>query len=285
MRPDNTDYMRLGYVPLRRQFDNSVSHALEYYIADHALGLLAENLGKRDDAAYFKARSLGYKHYYSPEYGTLRPILPDGKFLAPFDPTLGADFEPNPGFHEGSAWNYTFYVPHDVPGLARLMGGQKIFVDKLETVFEKGYYDPANEPDIAYPYLFSYFRGEEWRTQKHTRELLDKYFTASPGGIPGNDDVGTMSAWAVFSMMGLYPDCPGSPFYTLTSPVFDKVTISLDADYQPAGEIVIEARREKPEDIFIGDMTLGGRALREYRISHAELLRGRKLTMNLRSEK
>ena len=98
------------------------------------------------------------------------------------------------------------------------MGGQKKFIDKLQMVFDKGYYDPANEPDIAYPYLFSYFKGEEWRTQKTVRELLAKYFTPKPDGIPGNDDAGTMSAWAVFSMMGFYPDCPGVPEYTLTDP-------------------------------------------------------------------
>ena len=126
---------------------------------------------------------------------------------------------------EGNSWNYTFYVPHDVKGLARLMGGQKKFIDKLQMVFDKGYYDPANEPDIAYPYLFSYFKGEEWRTQKTVRELLAKYFTPKPDGIPGNDDAGTMSAWAVFSMMGFYPDCPGVPEYTLTDPTFDRITI------------------------------------------------------------
>lgn len=284
MRPDNSDYMRLGYVPLRREFDNSVSHALEYYIADHALGLLAEDLGKKEDAAYFKKRALGYRRYYSAESGTLRPILPDGSFLTPFDPALGADFEPNPGFHEGSAWNYTFYVPHDVAGLAHLMGGKRKFVEKLESVFEKGLYDPANEPDIAYPHLFSYFEGEEWRTQKHTRELLEKHFTASPDGIPGNDDTGAMSAWAVFNMLGLYPDCPGSPYYTVTSPVFDRVTIALDTESWPATEIVIEARRTSPEQIYIKDMTLGGAALKQYRISHADLLRGGRLVMNMTSK-
>lgn len=158
----------------------------------------------------FRARSLGYKNYYSTESGTFRPITKEGKFLTPFDPRQGENFEPVPGFHEGSAWNYTFYVPHDVAGLARLMGGRRRFIDKLQMVFDQGLYDPANEPDIAYPYLFSYFQGEEWRTQREVRRLLDRYFTTAPDGIPGNDDTGTMSAWAVFSMMGLYPDCPGS---------------------------------------------------------------------------
>ena len=176
LRPDNDDYMSLGYVPLREQYDNSVSHALEYYIADYSLSLLADALGKKEDARLFYNRSLGYKHYYSKEFGTFRPILPDGQFYTPFNPRQGENFEPNPGFHEGCARNYTFYVPHDVKGLARLMGGRKPFIDKLQQVFDKGLYDPANEPDIAYAHLFSYFKGEEWRTQKELHRLLQKVF-------------------------------------------------------------------------------------------------------------
>lgn len=231
MRPDIDDYIAKGYVPLTEQYDNSVSHALEYYIADYALSRFAQALGKKEDAKLFYDRSLGYKHYYSKEFGTLRPILPDGTFYSPFDPMEGANFAPSPGFHEGNSWNYTFYVPHDIAGLTRLMGGKKKFVDKLQKVFDEGLYDPANEPDIAYPYLFSYFKGEEWRTQKQVKRLLAEYFTDQPNGIPGNDDTGTMSAWAIFSMIGLYPDCPGMPDYTLTTPTFDKVTIRLDPKY------------------------------------------------------
>ncbi len=285
MRPDNNDYMRLGYVPLRSEFDNSVSHALEYYIADYSLSRLAEALGKKDDAVYFKKRSLGYTNYYSPEYGTFRPILPDGSFLSPFNPQQGMDFEENPGFHEGSAWNYTFYVPHDVTGLAKLMGGKKKFIDKLEMVFDKGYYDPANEPDIAYPYLFSYFKGEEWRTQYHVRRLLDKHYTTKPDGIPGNDDAGTMSAWAVFNMIGLYPDSPGEPYYTITSPVFDRVVIKLDKRYWAQEELVIEAKRNTPDDIYIKNMILGGKSFKGYRVSHQELINAKKLTIELTSRK
>ena len=172
LRPDANDYFTRGYVPLREQYDNSVSHALEYYIADWNLSNFAQALGKKADAQLFYERSMGYKHYYSKEFKTLRPLLPDGSFYSPFDPKQGENFEPSPGFHEGNAWNYTFYVPHDIKGLAKLMGGDKAFVNHLQSVFDQGYYDPANEPDIAYPYLFSYFKGEEWRTQKLIHELL-----------------------------------------------------------------------------------------------------------------
>lgn len=277
MRPDNDDYMNKGYVPLMEQFDNSVSHALEYYIADYALYTLAKSLGKKADADLFYKRSMGYKHYYCKEFGTLRPILPDGTFYSPFDPLQGQNFEPSPGFHEGNSWNYTFYVPHDVKGLARLMGGQKKFVDKLQMVFDKGYYDPANEPDIAYPYLFSYFKGEEWRTQKTVRELLAKYFTPKPDGIPGNDDAGTMSAWAVFSMMGLYPDCPGVPEYTLTDPTFDRITIRLNPEFYGKDQLVIEKKGNGSAEGYIQKIELGGKKT-GYRIHHNDLVKAGTLT-------
>ena len=287
MRPDIDPYYTLGYIPMGvyaadQSGDNSVSHALEYYVADNALSMLAQSLGKTADAKLFRQRSLGYRHYYSKESGTLRPIQKDGKFLSPFNPEDGADFSNAPGFHEGSAWNYTFYVPHDIAGLAKLMGGRKQFVDKLQMVFDKNLYDPANEPDIAYPYLFSYFKGEEWRTQQTVSRLLQKYYKAQPDGIPGNDDCGTMSAWALFSMMGLYPDCPGSPYYTLTTPVFSKVTLHLDPRYYPDGDIVITTDRTSPSQLYIGSMTLGGKRLNGYRVSHKQLVEGRILDMRLK---
>ena len=249
-----------------------MSHALEYYIADYALSLLAEDLGHTDDAARFRAQSLQYKHYYCPTFGTLRPLQKDGSFLEPFNPRQGENFEPVPGFHEGSAWNYTFYVPHDVLGLAELMGGAEVFVNKLQKVFEEGLYDPANEPDIAYPYLFSYFPGEEWRTQKIVSELLNKHYTTLPSGLPGNDDTGTMSAWAVFSMMGFYPDCPGSPAYTLTTPSFELIEIYDGTTIRKCGN-----------GSQIESMELNGNSHSSYRISHKGL-KGGTLTIKTKTD-
>lgn len=275
MRPDIDDYIAKGYCPLMEQYDNSVSHALEYYIADYSLYTLAKALGKTEDAKLFYDRSMGYKHYYCKEFGTLRPILPDGTFYGPFDPLQGANFEPSPGFHEGNSWNYTFYVPHDVKGLAKLMGGQKRFVNKLQMVFDKGYYDPANEPDIAYPYLFSYFKGEEWRTQKLVKELLAKHYTTKPDGLPGNEDTGTMSSWAIFSMMGFYPDCPGVPEYTLTTPTFDKITIKLDPAYWGTDKLVI---RKEGGDGYIDQIRLDGKKYSKYRLTHKDLIHAGEIT-------
>ena len=287
MRPDIDPYIEKGYVPLGfyaadMSGDNSVSHALEYYLADNALSILAKELGHNSDAKLFRQRALGYKHYYSKESGTLRPIQKDGSFLTPFNPEAGANFENCPGFHEGSAWNYTFYAPHDVTGMAKLMGGQRKFVDKLQMVFDKGLYDPANEPDIAYPYLFSYFKGDEWRTQKTVSELLKKYYTTRPDGIPGNEDTGTMSAWAIFSMIGLYPDNPGDPSYTLTTPVFDKVTLHLDPKFYPNGDITIETDRTSPSQQYIKSITIGGKKLNGFRIAHRQLMEGKTLKMQLK---
>lgn len=281
LRPDNDPYMSKGYIPLGfyaadLSGDNSVAHSLEYYVADNALALLADSLGHHNDAKILRERSLGYRHYYDTEYGCFRPIQPDGSFLSPFNPRQGENFEPVPGFHEGSAWNYTFYVPHDIPGLTKIMGGKQKFLAKLQRVFDDKLYDPANEPDIAYPYLFSRFKGEEWRTWKLTSELLANYFRNAPDGIPGNDDTGVMSTWAIFTMLGLYPDCPGEPYYTLTIPTFEEAEIDTSD-----GTIVIKKSGSvNGINTKAGDkirVLLNGSKLNNLRISHDELMKGKTL--------
>ncbi|MBR6648506.1 MAG: GH92 family glycosyl hydrolase [Bacteroidaceae bacterium] len=284
IRPDIDPYIEKGYIPLGYfandlSGDNSVSHALEYCLADYAIAQMADSLGKKKDAKEFLKRSQSYRRYFCKEYGTLRPITEEGKFLEDFDATTGKNFENIPGFHEGSAWSYTFAVPHDVNGLARLMGGKKAYIKSLQYVFDEEHYDPANEPDIVYPYLFSRFKGEEWRTQREVKTLLDSCFRAAPNGIPGNDDTGTMSAWAVFSMMGLYPDTPSEPYYTLTTPTFDRVEIETIN-----GTVVIEATRPDDNCHYIESMTLGDKPLKKYRITHSELLDKRHLTFKLKAQ-
>lgn len=225
IRPDYHDYDTLGFVPIRSQNDNSVSHALEYYTADAAMSLLAKELGKEDDARFFRERSLGYKHYYDSVSGFLRPKRANGEFFSPFNPEAGADFSNAPGFHEGTAWNYLFAVPHDYDGLAQLMGGKEKMLQKLDTLFARGHYDPANEPDISFPYIYAQF-GERAKSAKLSHQLLQKYYNTTPAGLPGNDDCGTMSAWAVWTMMGLYPQVPSKGSYIHTEPVFKSVKIN-----------------------------------------------------------
>lgn len=284
IRPDLDPYVQKGYIPLGffesdLSGDNSVSHALEYCLADYAIAQMADSLGRKKDAKIFLKRSQSYRNYFCKEYGTLRPLTKEGKFLEDFDATTGKNFENVPGFHEGSAWSYTFAVPHDIEGLTRLMGGKKGFIKSLQYVFDEKHYDPANEPDIVYPYLFSRVKGEEWRTQREVKTLLDSCFTAAPDGIPGNDDTGTMSAWAIFSMMGFYPDTPSEPYYTLTTPVFDRIEIDTER-----GTLTIEASRPTPDSHYIESMTLGGAPLKKYRITHNELLNKRNLKFNLKAQ-
>ena len=280
MRPDIDPYIERGYIPVGMfaqdmSGDNSVSHALEYYVADNALARMAREMGDKKFAEELERRASGWRHYYSKADGAMRPIGDDGEYVGEFDPTAGANFSNTVGFHEGSSWNYTFFVPHDVEGLIKYMGGSKVFTKKLWSVFENGYYDPTNEPDIAYPYLFSRVKGEEWRTQQLVKQLLDENYSTTPDGLPGNDDTGTMSAWAVFSMMGLYPDCPGEPYYTLTTPRFERVEIDTDH-----GTLTITSEGEGD---YISGVVLGGKQVNKYRISHDELMKSKELKIILKA--
>lgn len=278
IRPDIDPYIERGYIPVGwfandLSGDNSVSHALEYYVADNALAALARHLGDEEFAQTMEERASGWRNYYSKEYGALRPIDKEGNFITPFDPSAGANFSNTTGFHEGSSWNYTFFVPHDIEGLIKLMGGKREFTKRLWSIFEEGHYDPTNEPDIAYPYLFSRIKGEEWRTQQLVKKLLDENYTTSPDGLPGNDDTGTMSTWAVFSMMGLYPDCPGQPYYTLTTPRFNRVEIETTH-----GTIAIECEGRGD---YIKEVLMGGKRCDTFRISHSDLIKNGGLKLKL----
>ena len=276
IRRDIDPYIEHGYIPVGlfaqdMSGDNSVSHALEYYVADNALATLAELRGDKEFSKTLRERAKGWRNYYSKADGAMRPIGQDGKFVGEFDPTAGANFSNTIGFHEGSSWNYTFFVPHDVEGLIEVMGKSR-FISTLKNVFEKGYYDPTNEPDIAYPYLFSRIKGYEHLTQSYVRQLLNENYSTTPDGLPGNDDTGTMSTWAVFSMMGIYPDCPGEPYYTVTTPRFERVEIDTDH-----GTIVIASEGKGD---YIKSITLGGKSA-GYRISHAELMKAKELKLKL----
>ena len=170
-------------------------------------------------------------------------------------------------------------VPHDINGLKKLMGGNKAFTNQLRMVFDTNQFDMANEPDIAYPYLFNYVKGEEWRSQKLVKKLVRKYFQNKPDGLPGNDDTGTMSAWLVYSMMGIYPISPGSPEYTITSPMFDKITIQLDSKYYKKKQLMIE--REGKSKGKINKILLDKTKHKSYFITHDKLINSNKLRIIL----
>ena len=271
LRPGLKDYIHKGYLTTKTTNSGSVSTTQEYNIADYAIAQLAKEMGEQSDYKRFRKRSISYRHLFDKEFNLLRPRNDDGSWLTPYNPESGANFEKNLGFIEGNAWQYTFMVPHDIEGLMKLMGGPKPFVQRLQDVFDKNQFDMANEPDIAYPYLFNYVQGEEYRTQEMVSGLLDKHFKNSPDGIPGNDDTGTMSAWAVFSMMGLYPVNPAEPIYAITKPSFNKITIHLDDEYYRGQKLVITSNTTD-DKTPIKTISIDGKPLKGYFISHKKLV-------------
>ena len=277
LRPELKDYIEKGYVTTDNE--GSVSKTEEYNVADYSIALLAKELGEQEDFKQFKKRSISYRKLFDKNLNLLRPRNSDESWHEPFNPDAGANFTKNIGFIEGNAWQYAFMVPHDINGLKKLMGGNKAFTNQLKKVFDANQFDMANEPDIAYPYLFNYVKGEEWRSQKLVKKLVKKYFQNKPDGLPGNDDTGTMSAWLVYSMMGIYPISPGDPKYTITTPMFDKITIQLDSKYYKKKELVIE--REKNNKGKINKILLDGNPHKSYFITHDKLVNGNNLRVIL----
>ncbi len=274
IRNNHDFYIDNGYMPLLSKYDNSVSEALEYYIADWNLGQLAKEIGRMEDFTKFNKRSMQYVKYFdSKGYKILRPKLANGKFLDAFDPMQGKNFEPVAGFHEGTAWNYAFCVQHDIQSYMQLMGGKGQFYKVLNRVFADSLFDMTNEPDMHYPYLFNYIKGKEWRTQQELDFLMDRYFKNSPDGLPGNDDCGTMSAWLAFSMMGFYPICPGDMNFAISKPVFDKVTIHLNPKYY-SGKTFTIIKNSKGKASKINKMRLNNKLYKKYFINNKYVTNG-----------
>lgn len=281
LRPGIQDYIEKGYLTTKTTNSGSVSTTQEYNISDFAIAQLAKELGKKEDYKRFSKRSISYRKLFDSEFNLLRPKNHDGSWLTPYNPETGANFEKNVGFIEGNAWQYTFMVSHDVKGLIKLMGGSKPFTNRLQDVFDKNQFDMANEPDIAYPYLFNYVKGQEWRTQNKVSELLKTYFKNTPDGLPGNDDTGTISAWAVFSMMGIYPVSPSNPIYALTTPKFDKITIHLDTDYYSKDRLIITSEPSDKKE-KINSILIDGKKLKSYFVQHKDLTKASKIEFVLK---
>ena len=271
LRPGLDDYLEKGYLSTKTTKSGSVSTTQEYNITDYAIAQLAKEIGKIGDYKRFSKRAISYRKLFDKEFNLLRPKNDDGSWLTPYNPESGANFEKNLGFIEGNAWQYTFMVPHDIKGLIKLMGGPKPFAKRLQDVFDKNQFDMANEPDIAYPYLFNYVKGEEHRTQKMVSDLLNEHFKNSPDGIPGNDDTGTMSAWAVFSMMGIYPVNPAEAMYAVTKPKFDKIIIHLDGQYYKGRTLEIGTDQSNGERA-IKNIMIDGKRHKGYFIRHNDLI-------------
>lgn len=205
----------------------------------------------------------------------MQPKHADGSWYEPFDPLAGSNFTENPGFIEGNAWQYLFMQPHDIKGMIQLMGGNDRFEQKLDALFAQDQFDMANEPDFAYPFLYNFIRGKAEKASEKVSLLIDTYYKNAPDGIPGNDDTGTMSAWLVYAMMGIYPMTPAEPSYTLIKPRFEKVIIHLNPDFYEKEKLEIISRLPIEEHVF--QIDINGKKLHQTFLSNKELLAAEKL--------
>ncbi|MDW7691735.1 GH92 family glycosyl hydrolase [Flammeovirgaceae bacterium SG7u.111] len=274
-------YLKYNYLPMEEPVNEAfhkkeqVSRTLEYAYDDFVLAQVARSLDNAEDYAELIKRAENYKNVYDSSSGYMRGKHADGRWVSPFDPnSLRADF-----ITEGSPNQYTWYVPHDVAGLISLMGGEEPFTQKLDTLFEKGYYWHGNEPGHQTAYMYAY-AGQAWKTQKYVRNIMAMEYGLGEGGLSGNEDSGQMSAWYVFSAMGFYPVCPGMPNYVLGSPLFEKTTLSFD----DGSEFVIEAKNNSTKNIYIQSATLNGRPYDKAWISHFDLVAGGVLVLEMGSE-
>jgi predicted alpha-1,2-mannosidase len=278
-RPGNASYRSLGYVPIDEQGTvwGPVSTTLEYALADAALAQLGATLGQTVDPA-ITAGASSWKSLIDPTSNLFRPRHTDGSWLDPFDPDAIDGAHPNPmsggpGYVEGTAWNYAFFAPHAVVEHAAATGGDAAYVARLQSVFDSGRFAMWNEPDIAFPYLFTHFDGQGWRTAAAVDAARTMYFTAAHDGIPGNDDTGAMSAWYVWSALGLYPDDPFAADYAIGTPMFDRATVTLDG----GKTLVIDA----PHDgIYVHAADLDGRAMGQ-RINYSDVIAGGTLHLTM----
>ncbi len=282
-------YIKYGYLPYT-EIRESVSRTLEYAFNDWCVAQLAKELGKTDDYDLFMKRASNYKNVIDVSTGFARPKDSNGSWLSPFDPKFigqGKDRH----YTEANAWQYTWFVPHDVQGLINLEGGREKFVEKLDSLFTTGsdihstvsdvtgligQYAHGNEPSHHTIYLYNY-ACVPWKTQNMVRKAMDDLYSDGPAGLCGNEDMGQMSAWYVLSAMGFYPVAPGQNVYSIGSPEFSRVVIHLNKEFNKANEFVVEARNNSKENKYIQSATLNGQTLDKPWFDHAVIKNGGKL--------
>ena len=263
-------YLKYGYIPLEDSVkeafhkNEQVSRTLEYAYDDYALSQLAEKLGKTDDAALLKQRSQNYRNVIDPTTGYARGRYATGEFCKTFDPFKFATY-----ITEGYPAHYTWYVPQDIPGLMKQMGGEKPFRLKLDSMFTQNTYWHGNEPCHQVAFLFNYTK-EVWRTQKYVNSIIHTEYKDAPGGLSGNDDAGQMSAWYIFAALGFYPVTPATPDYMISGPTFERASIAL-----PQGKsFTLIAKNHSPENIYIQSVSLNGKPYTKNYISHFDIMKG-----------
>lgn len=273
-------YMELGYVSNE---DGPVSNTMEYGYDDYCTAQFAKALGKNADFKYFTARSLNYKNVFDSSTKFIRQRHADGSWVQDWDSVKNHGTWFGAGYVEGTAWQFTYFVPQDYPGMINLVG-QDLFNNRLEAGFHNGNVSIGNQPNMQAPWIFNY-SGKPWLTQKYTRNLLDTYFDSSPlNGWRGEEDEGQMSAWFVLSSMGLFQmdgGCAVNSSYDIGSPLFDKVVIHLDKEYYSGKTFTIKANNNSASNIYIQAAKLNGKPFNRLKISHADLVKGGVLELEM----
>lgn len=277
------NYMKYGYFPTDLTEAESVSSTLESVYDDYAAADMAKRMGKTEDAAYFARRADFYKNLFDSSTQFMRPKKSDGTWKSPFNPSQIGHAESVGGdYTEGNAWQYTWHVQHDVPGLIALFGGEEPFLNKLDSLFTLklettqadvtgliGQYAHGNEPSHHVTYLYA-LAGRPERTQELIREIFDTQYSPKPNGLCGNDDCGQMSAWYMFSAMGFYPVNPVSGEYVFGAPQLPEFVLHL-ADGKT---FTIKAEGLSEANKYVKSITLNGEPYTKNFISHADIVKG-----------
>ncbi|SDL81283.1 GH92 family glycosyl hydrolase [Kriegella aquimaris] len=297
-----TSYLEKGYAPIDKVTE-AVPNTLELAYDDWCIAQLAKELGKTKDYELFTKRAYNYKNVWDSKTQFMRPKKYDGQFLPElgdneqeivkvgdhsyykyFDPLL-VGRRPNRHYTESNAWQYVWSVQHDPQGLIDLFGSKKQFIDKLDTFFEMspvisppkyvgvvgtiGQYVQGNQPSHHVAYLYNY-AGQPWKTQFRARQVAEEMYRIGPGGLPGNDDMGSLSSWYILSSMGIYPMAPGSTTYTIGSPLFGEITLKLEKNKT----FTIRAVNNSKENKYIQSATLNGKTFNRTWITHEEITKG-----------
>lgn len=286
-KSDGIDYIQqLKYIPADK-VNEAVAKGLEYAVADWCIARMAKAMHKEDDYIYFSKRAKLYAEYFDPKIRFMRGKLADGSWRTPFDPLASKHREDD--YTEGNAWQYTWLVPQDPEGLIRLFGGEENFTKKLDSLFTMpavtesggspdisglvGQYAQGNEPDHHTPYLYAY-AGQPWKTANVVRQVTDSLYTAKPDGLCGNEDLGQMSSWYVFSAMGFYPVNPANGAYVFGSPLIDHGLIKVAGNKQFEIKVIDNSKKNK----YIQKILLNGKPYTKAYILHSAVTAGGTLT-------
>ena len=292
LKSDWETYMKYGYFPTDLIRAESVSSTLESVYDDYAVWDMATRMGKTEDVEYNGKRKDFYKNLFDTQTQFMRPRNADGSWKTPFDPSnVGHSESVGGDYTEGNAWQYTWHVQHDIPGLIALFGGKEPFLNKLDSVFTVelktsqadvtgliGQYAHGNEPSHHVAYLYT-MAGKPERTQELIRQIFDTQYRPEPDGLCGNDDCGQMSAWYMFSAMGFYPVDPVSGNYVFGAPQLPKIVLNL-ADGKTF-TVIAEGLSE--ENKYVESITLNGKPYTENYITHEDILKGGTLVFKMKN--